>query len=106
LITHYILNRLGYIIMASIKKPHLVEVLEKDFHLVHNKIVKTKDNYLANHEKEYIQAKRAVEATRKKISAAKKQVARLAKAAQKSSSKTAHDQLKKRKQPHPSLVIP
>jgi len=73
--------------MASIKKPHLVEVLEKDFHLVHNKIVKTKDNYLANHEKEYKQAKRAVEATRKKLAAAKKQVARSAKAAQKSSSK-------------------
>ena len=58
--------------MASIKKPHLVEVLEKDFHLVHNKIVKAKDNYLANHEKEYKQAKRAVEATRKKLAAAKK----------------------------------
>jgi hypothetical protein len=53
--------------MASIKKPHLVEVLEKDFHLVHNKIEKAKDNYLANHEKEYKQAKRAVEATRKNL---------------------------------------
>lgn len=81
--------------MAIRKKPHVVEVLEKDFHIIQNKIIKAKDNYLSTHQKEYAQAKRAVAAAQKKLASAKKQAARSAVAAKKSSSKAAQNQLKK-----------
>ena len=81
--------------MATSKKPHVVEVLEKDFHIIQNKIVKAKDKYLATHQKEHAQAKRAVAAAQRKLASAKKQTAKAAVAAKKSSSKAAQNQLKK-----------
>lgn len=82
--------------MATTKaKSHIVEVLEKDFHLIHDKIVKAKDNYVATHQKEVQQAKNAVKATQKKLDSARKQLARAAVAAKKSGTRSAENQLKK-----------
>lgn len=76
-------------------KPHIVEVLEKDFHLVHSKIIKAKDHYLATHQKEVKQAKKTVAAAQKKLDRARSQVVKAAAAAKKSGSNAAHNQLKK-----------
>ena len=82
--------------MATKKaKPHIVEVFERDFHLIHHKMVKAKDHYVATHQKEVQQARKAVKATQKKLDSTRKQVARAAVAAKKSGTRSAENQLKK-----------
>ena len=81
--------------MATKKIPHVVEVLEKDFHLIQNKIVKAKDKYLATHQKEYAQAKRAVAAAQRKLASAKKQTAKAAVAAKNPAQRPHKTSLKK-----------
>lgn len=82
--------------MATKKaKPHIVEVFERDFHLIHDKMVKAKDQYVASHQKEVQQAKQAVKSTQKKLDKARKQITRAAVAAKKSGTRSAENQLKK-----------
>ena len=58
--------------MAKKKEMHLVEELESNFQSLHKKIVKSKDNYLASHQKEFNKASRAVKSAQSKLLRAKK----------------------------------
>ena len=81
--------------MASKQKLHLVEELENQFHVLHQKIVKSKDNYLAAHQKDFDKAARSVKVAQSKLGKAKQQVIKYTLAAKKSGSVKAHNELKK-----------
>lgn len=83
--------------MASKKQLHPVEEFETQFHVLHHKIVKSKDNYLAAHQKDFDKAARSVKSAQAKLGRAKKQVMKFALAAKKSGTKTAQNELKKAK---------
>lgn len=76
---------------------HIVEELEAQFHSLHGKLVKAKDDYLKRHEKEVDAAKKKVEELKKKLAKASDQSAKAAEQAKKSGSKAAKNQWKKTK---------
>ncbi len=81
--------------MSENKGKLLLEELENQFHAIQTKILKARDDYLANHEKEYNKARSGYEKTRKRGAQARKKVAREAEKARKSGTVKAQNQLKK-----------
>jgi len=75
----------------------LLEELEGQFQSVHEKIVKRKDSYLANHEKDYTRAKTSYNRQKANLAAATKRVTKDAEKLRKNGTQAAQNQLKKTK---------
>lgn len=76
---------------------HIVHELEDQFHHLQDKIAKAKDDYVKKHDKEYTQALKRVEATKKKFNSSKKKAAKAAIDMKEKGSKAASIQLQKAK---------
>jgi len=81
--------------MARKSAQDLLEELEAQFHSVQTKMMKAKDSYLANHQKEYEKARESYQRQRKRLEQGSKKVAREAEKFRKSGTKAAQNQLKK-----------
>lgn len=81
--------------MARKSAQELLEELEAQFHAAQKKMMDIKDSYLANHQKEYENARASYHSQRKKLEQASKKVAKEAAKFRKSGTKTAQNQLKK-----------
>ncbi len=81
--------------MARKSAQDLLEELEAQFHGVQTKMMKARDSYLANHQKEYEQARASYQGQKKKLEQASSRVARDAEKFRKSGTKVAQNQLKK-----------
>jgi colicin import membrane protein len=83
--------------MANENKSHIVEELETQFLALHKKIIKAKDNYIANHQKDYDKAKSSAQRLGVKFDKARTQASKATTHASKSGSAAAQNQLKKAK---------
>ncbi len=82
---------------GSKKFAHLVEELEAQFHSIHDKLGKAKDDYLKRHEKDFEKAKKKVNELKAKLDKTKAQSSKAAEKAKKTGSKAAQNQWKKTK---------
>ena len=81
--------------MARKSAQDLLEELEAQFHGVQTKMMKARDSYLANHQKEYEKARAGYQSQKNKLEQATSRVARDAEKFRKSGTKVAQNQLKK-----------
>ncbi len=83
--------------MVKIKltKPHVIAALEEQFHSLHKKILKAKDEYVANHQKELKTLRKKSGELRTKFARASANVIKASKQAEKTGAKAARTQLKK-----------
>ncbi|MEX2130220.1 MAG: hypothetical protein WD772_01935 [Pseudohongiellaceae bacterium] len=80
---------------AKFTKPHVVEELEGQFHSLHRKISKARDNYVATHQKELAVARKQMKVVQAQLNKARIAAGKSAAQAKKSGSKAARNQLKK-----------
>lgn len=83
--------------MANKRFEHFVEELEAQFHSVHKKISKAREDYLSRHEKDFANAKKNVDKLKKQFEQAKAKSAKAAAEAKKTGSKAMQNQWKKTK---------
>ncbi|MFL0810494.1 MAG: hypothetical protein K6L76_08775 [Agarilytica sp.] len=76
---------------------HILEELEEQYHSIHDRIVKVKDDYVKSHAKDHANARKKVESAKKKLDAAKDRFTKASKNAKEKGTKTAHVQKEKAK---------